>query len=176
MAATPMSVHELASAFVQVISGEGVDPRIAQSMAPEIVCWHNHHENVSLGVDGPHPFDEVDDPVIVARGDEYATSMAANIQFVKQVLPDFRAEDVRIHVAESSFVLTSAMVATPPSGRTVRVHRSMVFILEDGLVRRIDIYEDWANNLELSRVVMEASTGRAITDSSNRAVVRVESS
>lgn len=181
MPATKMSVAEIAAEFAKMFSGEMPAPELADAMAPEITCFHCHYgEAAQLQAMGVETEEGVENPIIIARGDLYGPVLVENYQLMRKLLPSFRTEDVQVHVAESSIVITYKLAGSPPEGPAFRVPRCAVIMLEDGVVNRIDYYEDQASAQKMGAALIGSGQltpeiMQEMAKATTTSVIRIES-
>lgn len=133
-----LSVSEMAERFTGTYLNTNPDPHFRDLFAPTVIAWHN--------------FD--------AKKGEYTADAIASFFIEKraqmrELLPDFRADDFIMHESPTALVYTQTTRGTLPDGTEVAFPGVVVMEIENGKIVTINSVGD-----KQQRDAMEAEIAR----------------
>ncbi len=132
------SVQEVADRLVGSYLNTNPDPDLADIFAPKVLGWHNFDQE-TVEYDGPG----------------LANMLMQRRAEVRQVMPDFRVEDFKAHVARDAIIFTQVSTGTLGDGTPYRCPGCVVWSVEDGLIVSVNSVRDRAMNLGLEKALLE---------------------
>ena len=136
MACAPSHAARLAQELAELL---GRGELFSHLLAPGATVWHN--------------FDETEFPA------EFILQQAA---LQKQIAPDLHAEDVRVCVFETGFVIEQSVVGTLANGTTFRIPGAIVAYVDGDRIARLREYVTESAAAPVMQAVLAISAGRAM--------------
>lgn len=141
------SVTEVAEICIgSYLLDRGPDPAFGEIFATTVIGRHNY-DSGSVNYDGVRLAEEM---------------LARRVQ-IDQLMPDFRVENHRLHIANKAFAFVHTSCGTLPDGTQVRIPACSIFEVEDGKIISVNSVSDFAH-----RAALESALEKMVADGSQR--------
>ena len=130
------TVAEVAKRFVGTYLDTDPDPKLEELYAAKVTRWHN--------------FDPAKHEV---RGRDIANQMVTRRALIRSVIPDFRVEDFKLHIAESAFIIVQTSAGTLPDGTPFRIPACVIWEVSDGQIVTVNSVGDSQQRRALEEVL-----------------------
>lgn len=121
----PLSNSEIASRFTGTYLDTDPDPDFSDLFAPTVIAWHNF-----------------DPEKIEYTGDAIARFFIDKRAEMRAIIPDFRADEFRMHQAPTALVFTQTTRGTLPDGTEFAFPGAVVMEIENGKIVTINSVGD----------------------------------
>ncbi len=144
----PLSITEIARRFTGTYLNTDPDPEFRDLFAPTVTAWHNF-----------------DTEKVEYTGDAIADFFVQKRAEMRAIIPDFRADDFRMHEAMTALVFTQTTRGSLPDGTQFAFPGAVVMEIENGKIvvvnsvgdkqQRDDMYEAIVRNFPHLKQAME---------------------
>ena len=122
-----ISVEEVARRWTGSYLDTDPDPDPENLFASKVLGWHNF-----------------DDEVVEYEGAKLANRLLGRRARIRNVIPDFRVEDFKLHIAESAFIFVQTSVGTRPDGVPFKIPGCVIWEVADGRIVTVNSVGDRA--------------------------------
>lgn len=137
-----LSIGEIANKWSEAYQGSWLgadpDPENYELFAPKVMVFHNFRTD-------PVEYD----------GTALVDGVLERHARTKLLIPDFRAESFKLHVAESAFVFVITSVGTLPDGTLFRIPNAIIWEVEEGKIISLNSVGDHSQRAALDKAYAE---------------------
>lgn len=134
-----LSIAEIARRFTGTYLDTDPDPNFRELFAPTVVAWHNF-----------------DPEKVEYTGDAIAQFFIDKRAEMRAIIPDFRADEFRMHQAPTALTFTQTTRGTLPDGTEFAFPGAVVMEIENGKIVTINSVGDKQQRDEMYAQIVRA--------------------
>lgn len=135
----PLSISEIARRFTGTYLNTDPDPNFRDLFAPTVLAWHNF-----------------DAEKVEYTGEAIAQFFIGKRDEMRAIIPDFRADDFRMHEAPTALAFTQTTRGTLPDGTALAFPGAVVMEIENNKIVTINSVGDKQQRDEMYAEIIRA--------------------